>query len=190
MARQRDYRAEYQRRLARAAARGFSRSQGRGHARAGEAPLRRPRTITSDDKLEAALKALRRVGKQGTAAKEAGVSPERLRRFLRENSLMERRGRKWLDTDRRKRRMTVLSGGEARDLVLPDYQQASLNSRHLSAVRQFLRSNDIQLLLPFEGQEVADAKGKPHPLETDPNALHRIASAGGEVFHEVYRLVQ
>ena len=29
-----------------------------------------------------------------------------------------------------------------------------------------------------------------HPLETDPNTLHRLASAGSEVFHEVYRLVQ
>jgi hypothetical protein len=190
MARQRDYKAEYQRRLARASARGLSRSQARGHARAGESAVRPNRTIKSDDRLEAALKTLRRVGKQTTAAKEAGISPERLRRFLRENALAERRGRMWQITDRRPRRMTVISKGEAKNLILSEHDQLSLNGRHLAAVQKFLRSNDTQLLLPFEGQAVADAKGRPHPLETDPNALHRIASAGGEVFHEVYRLVQ
>lgn len=190
MARKRDYKAEYERRLARAAIRGLSRSQARGHARAGEASIRQPTAIKSDARLEAALKALRRTGRQGGAAKEAGVSPERLRRFLRENALAERRGRTWHITDRRRRRMTVISEGEARDLILPDHEQASLNGRHLAAVQQFLRTNDRQLLLPFAGQAVTDAKGKPHLLEIDPNVLHRIASAGGEVFHEVYRLVQ
>ena len=34
-----------------------------------------------------------------------------------------------------------------------------------------------------------DTKGKAHPLETDPNELHRIAAQGDEVFHEIYRLV-
>jgi hypothetical protein len=86
--------------------------------------------------------------------------------------------------------MTVISEGEARNLVLSEPDELSLNGRHLAAVQKFLRSNDIQLLLPFEGRAVMDTKGKPHPLETDPNALHRIASAGGEVFHEVYQLLQ
>lgn len=190
MPRRRDYGGEYQRRLARASARGLSRSQARGHARAGEAPLRSPRPIESDRKLETALKALRRSGKQAAAAKEAGVSAERLRRFLRENGLAERQGGKWLINDRRRKRMTVLSKGEARELVFDQHEQTSLNGRHLAAVQQFLRSNDRELLFPFEGQAVTDARGKPHPLETDPNALHRIASAGSEVFHEVYRLVQ
>jgi hypothetical protein len=190
VARERDYRAEYQRRIANAVKRGLTRSQARGHARAGEAPIRRVKRITGDDRLEGALKALRRTGKQSSAAKEAGVSAERLRRFLRENALAERRGRSWRITDRRPRRMTVISKGEARNLIVADHDQLSLNGRHLAAVQKFLRSNNIQLLLPFAGQVVTDAKGKPHPLETNPNTLHRIASMGSEVFHEVYRLVQ
>jgi hypothetical protein len=152
--------------------------------------MRAPKIIKSDDRLEAALKALGRIGKQSAAAKEAGVSAERLRRFLRENALAERRGRTWHITDRRLRRMTVISKGEARELVLGGHNEASRNGRHLAAVQQFLRTNHRELLLPFEGEVVTDAKGKPHPLETDPNALHRIASAGSEVFHEVYRLVE
>jgi len=188
MTRERDYKAEYRRRVANAAKRGLSRSQARGHARSGEKPIR-PKPIKSDERLEAALKLLRQVGSQSRAAKDAGVSAERLRRFLRENSLAERRGRHWLITDKRSRRMTVISGGEAREITLRDFDQSSLNGKHLAAVGAFLRTNDIDLLRPFDGQSVIDAKGKAHSLETGPNALYRLAHAGGELFHEVYRLI-
>jgi hypothetical protein len=188
--RKRDFRAEYQRRLQRASARGLSRSQARGHARAGEDRVRVKTSISNDERLEAALKLLRNVNTQGLAAKSAGVSPERFRRFLKENSLAERQGRSWVITDRRPRRMTVITERQVKNLTIADPEQLSLNGRHLAAVQQFLRSNDIELLRPFEGRAVIDAKGRPHPLETDPNTLHRLASAGSEVFHEIYRLVQ
>ena len=189
MARQRDFKTEYARRVASAQRRGLSRSQGRGHARHGEAPAKpRPQTV-HDDRLEAGLRLLRQTGNQGRAAKEAGISPERLRRFLRENALAERRGRQWHFSDHRLRRMTVISGGEANGLILRGFDQASLNGQHLNAVRQFLGSNDIELLFPFEGQAVIDAQGRAHSLETDPNTLHRIAAQGDEVFHNIYRLL-
>ena len=85
--------------------------------------------------------------------------------------------------------MQVLSQGKARELRLRDFDQASLNGRHLAAFRNFITSNDRDLLREFEGLSVIDAKGKAHPLETDPNTLHRIAAAGGEQFHEIYRLI-
>ena len=188
MARKRDYRQEYERRIANAAKRGLSRSQARGHARAGEAPIRRT-AVRSDDRLEAALKRLRQTNSQARAAKEAGVSAERLRRFLRDNLLAERRGRRWQITDNRHRQMTVITGGEERQITLRDAEQASLNGEHLNAVKAFLRTNDIDLLPPFDGRVVIDAKGKAHPLETDPNALYRLSHAGSEVFHEIYRLI-
>jgi hypothetical protein len=184
----RNHTEEYARRIARATARGLTRSQARGHARSGEAAIR-PKPVKHDNKLEDALKLLRRSGNQARAAKEAGVSAERFRRFLRESSLAERRGRRWHVTDKRSRRMTVISGGEAREIMLRDFDQASLNGKHLAAVGAFLRTNDIDLLRPFDDQSVTDARGKAHPLETDPNALYRLAHAGSEVFHEVYRLI-
>lgn len=187
MLQKRDYKAEYARRIANAAKRGLSRSQARGHARAGETTIR-SKTLKSDERLEAALKLLRQTGNQGRAAKEAGVSAERFRRFLRTNALAQRQGRRWHITDNRTRRMTVISGGEASEITLRDYEQASLNGKHLAAVGAFLRSNDIDLLRPFDGQSVVDASGEAHPLETDPNALYRLAHAGSEVFHEIYRL--
>lgn len=190
MSRNRDFRAEYQRRLARAAARGLSRSQARGHARVGEASIR-AKLIQTDTKLEVAFKALRSTKNLSAAAKAERVSPERLRRYLREKGLIERKGRTWLfPPDLRPRRTVVFTGAEAREITLADFEQASLNGRHQDAVRQFLRSNDAQFLLPFYGQSVVDTKGKSHPLETDPNALHQIASAGNEPFHQIYRIVQ
>lgn len=188
MARKRDYKAEYQRRIASAAKRGLSRSQARGHARSGEKPLRaKPASI--DDGLEAALKRLREIGNQGRAAKDAGVSVERFRSFLRSNSLAVRQGRQWRITDNRPRRVPVISQGERKEITLRDFEQASLNGKHRNAVKAFLSSNDRELLEPFEGRSVIDAKGKAHPLETNPNVLHRLASAGEALFHEIYRLV-
>ena len=189
MPKQRDYRREYRQRIERAAARGLTRSQARGHARSGETPIR-PRPERDRDNLEAALRALRQTGKQSDAARSAGISTERFRRFLRENSFAERRGRSWVFTDNRERRMIVISDGIATTRTFCGFDQASLNGRHLAAVGQFVRSNRIELLMPFEGLSVIDARGKSHPLETDPNVLHRLASAGSEVFHDVYRLIQ
>lgn len=187
MAKQRDYKAEYARRIANAKKRGLSRSQGRGHAKAGEKPIR-PKPLKSDKGLEDALKRLRQIGNQARAAKETGISVERFRRFLRSNSLAERSGKQWRITDNRKREMRVFTGGENRRFTLRDFEQSSLNGSHRAAVKAFWRTNDIDLLRSFEGQSVIDASGQSHPLETDPNALYRIAHAGGDEFHEIYRL--
>ena len=187
MARARDFKAEYQRRIASAAKRGLSRSQGRGHARLGESLLRESQRNT--ERLEAAFRAMRQSGSQSAAAKAFNISSERLRRFVRENSLAQRSGRNWTFTDDRPREMQVISGGDIRMMKLGGFDQASLNGRHLAAVKSFLSTNDIELLREFDGQAVVDAKGKSHPLETDPNVLHRLAAQGDQVFHEIYRLV-
>lgn len=189
MATSRNYQADYQRRMANAAKRGLSRSQGRGHARTGEAPIRARPSLT-DDRLEAALRELRKSRNQAMAAKSVGVSPERLRRFLRENVEIEGRGRTLKITDNRKREMPVITNGETRLIVLRDFDQASLNGRHLAAVRTFLESNDSEILAEFDGQLVIDAKGKAHLLETNPTTLYRLEAAGSEVFHQIYRLIQ
>jgi hypothetical protein len=92
MTRVRDNRAEDRRRLERGRKRGLTPSQARGHARAHELSLK-AKPIKSDERLEAALRQLRQTHNQAKAAKEAGVSPERFRRFLREQKLAERKGR-------------------------------------------------------------------------------------------------
>lgn len=190
MPRQRDFKAEYQRRIANALKRGLSRSQARGHAKSGEKPVR-AKPVQSDAGLEDALKLLRQTGNQTRASKEAGVSPERFRRFLRSNGLAERQGRQWRITDNRTRRMTVITSGDAVELTLRDFEQASLNGKHLAAVGEYLRTNDVDLLTPFIGQSVIDAAGIAHPLETDPNTLFRIdyTYSGSEEYHQIYRII-
>ena len=69
------------------------------------------------------------------------------------------------------------------------FDQASLVGKHHDAVGQFVRTNDIDLIEPFLGKSVRGANGREHPLETDPNELHRIAAMDSPPFHEIYEIV-
>jgi hypothetical protein len=80
---QRDYQAEYARRIARGLAKRLSRSQARGHPRKGELPISpKFHTQAINPKLDAGLKALRQKKGLTAAAREAHVAPERLRRYV------------------------------------------------------------------------------------------------------------
>lgn len=188
MTRRRNYEAEYRRRLERGRARGLTRSQARGHARAQEAGLK-TKPVKSDERLEKALRELRRTNNQAVAAKEAGVSPERFRRFLRDQNLAERKGRIWKITDKRPRDMTAITTRGAIDLKLPGYETASLVGQHNAAVKTFLDTNDISHLRPFEGHTIRDTFGRTYVLETRPNVIRRL-DASGETFEQIYRIVQ
>lgn len=188
MAKKRDYKAEYARRIASAKKRGLSRSQARGHARVGEKAIR-AKIEQSDPRLESALKLMRNAQTQAKAAKEAGVSVERLRRFIYNNSLATRKKAEWHFTDNRKREMLVISQGQARRMWIDGFEQASLNGDYLNAVKAFINSNNAEFLGDFADQSVRDAKGKSHLFETDPNTLYALAASGGEIFEEIYRLI-
>lgn len=184
---ERDWKVEYQRRIARALAKGLSRSQARGHAKANELPLGASRT--PQEKLEQALKVLRRSGSQKAAAREVGISAERFRRFVRENNLAHRRGRTWELTDNRPRRVQVISRGRQQTITVAGFEDASLVGRHAAAVKIFLDSSDPSHLAPFQGESVLDRNGRRYPFETDPNIIYRLSFAGGEAFEDVYRLI-
>lgn len=186
--RQRDYKAEYQRRIANAEERGLSRSQARGHAKAGEAKLK-PTLSTIDPKLIDALAAFEGDNSVTGAAKAAGVSPERLRRFLQDGGLASKSHGRWSFTSKPYCEMLVIANGEMTMVKLASFQQASLNGRYLNAAQRFFYSIDPDHLTPFAGAVVIDARGQAHPLETAPNELLRIWHRDADFFPEIYRLI-
>lgn len=187
----RDYRTEYRRRLERASAAGLSRSQARGHPRPGEPPVR---ALVSPeetaDRLNKALRVLRATNNQALSARSQGVSVNRFRKFLRQQGLATRSGRRWEVTDERPRQVVAISDGRQKLITVAGFDRASEVMQHRHAVASFLDTNDPAHLQPWEGWAVLDTAGRAHRLETRPNVLYRLAAAGNEGFENVYRLIQ
>lgn len=191
MARKRDYKAEYQRRIAKGRARGLSRAQARGHPKAGESLASQVNLRTElDPRMEEAFKLLRSGMGMVKAAKAIGVPKDRFRRYISANELADWKGRRWIIQDQRMRKVPALSNGRQLELVVSDLGQSASAGSHWHAVGQFVRTNDIQLLMPFRDQGVTDAKGRFYPFETDPNELHRVAALDAPAFHEIYEIIQ
>jgi hypothetical protein len=195
MARKRNYGSEYRRRIERGLELGWSRAKARGHAR----PSRR-RAKASQPKygpeFQKALKALRAWDNLILAARSGGISPTRFRSFLREKRLAHFKrgkwkgsGRRWNITDRQLREITIISRAGIKTVEVKGYERADWIGEHLNAVRAFLADPDESLLRPFEGKSITDTSGRIHILETRPNTLYRLLSAGNETFEEVYRLI-
>lgn len=184
----RDYRAEYQRRIARGRAKGLSRSQARGHPKAREKYVRQPRPIP-DDRFQIGLRLLRSGKSMKEAAREIRVSAERLRNQARMKGLIKRKGSRWVVVPDLPRQMLIYSRGEAVSIIVGKQRQASKVGRYMAAVGKFIKSNNPTPLNPFVGKAVTDIRDKDHPLETDPNTLYRLTSSGGETFEQVYRVV-
>jgi hypothetical protein len=123
------------------------------------------------------------------AAREAKVSPERLRRYASDQNIIERRGRRWVVRHELPRRMLLFSTAGRRPVVLGDFASASEVGRFMFAVSTFLRTNNPAGLREFEGASVTDVCGRTHPFETRPNALYRFASAHDLSFEHIYRIV-
>lgn len=188
--RSRDYQAEYARRIVAGLKKGLTRAQARGHPGPSQGLASGSRRLVSYSRqLEAGFQAMREGKPLTTAAREIHVSPERLRRYVNDQGIGERRGRRWVAlNDRRPRRMLLYSNGEARAVTV-GRPAASDIGIYMSAVGRFLETNDRSHIRAFEGRDVTDVRGVAHPFETDPNTLYRLAHAGDETFEQVYRIV-
>ncbi len=190
MSRTRNYKAEYARRIKRGLSQKLSRSQARGHPRAEERHASLHREPPSyDRRLEHGLGLLRDGQTLTGASRSIGVSTERLRHYLNRTGIVKKKGRRWVvQEDHRARQMLMFSEGQVIQ-VLVSMNSASVVGRHMSAVGQFLETNDPAPLQPFLGASVTDVYGTVHPFETRPNVLYRLDASGGETFEQVYRIV-
>lgn len=189
--RKRDFAAEYRRRIARAAQKGQSRSQARGHPKPGESSVssRLRQYPIEDSRLQLGLKLLRQGRPLTKVAKEIHVSPERLRNYGGQKRAIEKRGRRWVVRGDLPRRVLIYSAGRELPITVGDFDSASLVGRYMAHVRWFLESNNRAHLKPFAGRSVKDIDGESHPFETNPNALYALAHASETSFEQIYRIV-
>jgi hypothetical protein len=178
----RDYKVEYQKRIERGLAKGLSKSQARGH---GEI-----KPIKYDRRLEEGVKEIRKGKSLTYAAKSIRAAPETLRKYLNQSGIAKKeKGRFHIGKDQRLREMRIFSQGRDQTITVKGYEAAAEIGSYMSAVNQFLATNDPSVLEPFKGQFIRDSKGKNYIFETRPNVLYRLNASSTESFEEVYRIV-
>lgn len=188
-ARIRDFKAEYARRVAHPAKLHLPLSVRRGHPRAGERP--KPPGLQLIDPKRPEERAVRSIARGSTlraAAKAEGITEERVRRYLKENTDARRVGRNWEVSDQRPRQYPFYSD---KRLVSPwlSPEEASRAAKYMQAVHAFLPGGQEQLLAPFAGDGVVDIYAKRHPFEVEPNELYMLDQAGELDFPEIYKIV-
>jgi hypothetical protein len=184
--RKRNYAKEYLIRIARGLAGGKSRSQARGHARAGDLPqTASAQPFKRSEPLEDALKLMKKGVSQKEAANRAGVSAETLRRFQKANTTSRKEGRRWAISDSRPVSLWMATRGKMRGVTVP-HDASSDISRHWIAINHFLETNDPSHLAPFVGKGLRDTSGAFHPFEARPNVLRKLDSIGELSFVDIY----
>jgi hypothetical protein len=184
----RNYALEYLIRIARGLGIGKSRAQARGHARANDlAEQGKPQPFEKSNPLEDALKLMKEGVSQRNAAKQVGVSPERLRRFQKLNTTSRKDGRRWIIADTRPVPFVMATRGKMRDVTVP-HDVTSDIGRHWIAINLFIETNKPAHLADFVGKGVRDSLGAFHPFETRPNVLRGLDSVGELSFVDIYRL--
>jgi hypothetical protein len=151
-------------------------------------PTKTRRRPVRDLLLEHAVRDMNRGGSLTAAAKSIGTPPKKLKAYLRQHHISRRKGKSIATRDNRLRRVSVMTNGKIRVVIVRGYEAARLVGAHHNAAGQFVRTNDTRLIEPFEGESVQAATGRNYVLETDPNELHRIAAMDTPPFHEIYEI--
>lgn len=185
----RDYAKEYQRRIRRGRKRGLSRAQARGHPRKREKSLsNRAKSPLEDGRMARAVALLHRGSSLSKSASEAGVSPERLRKFVRDTHIATRRRGKWKVNIRKLNWEALLyTRGRAESVRMNDPDEVSRAMSFMASVRHFKDTQDATGVETYRGKGARDWQGKFHPFETNHNTLYRLASSISERPDKYYR---
>lgn len=162
----------------------------RGRSKRGKAAksFRRKRGI-SNERLETALRLIGEGQDLANAAKAIHASSDRFKRIALRKKLIRKSDGKWIVAGRLHRRMLLFSDGQALIVTTRSIKSASLIGRYMSAVRHFLKTGKASDLAEFAKSNIKDTEGKIHRFEINPNVLYRLASAGGEQFEDIYRII-
>lgn len=160
----------YRRRIERGMARGLSRSQARGHPKTGESPTSGRKAYRSEQKL---LKGIRLVDRPGytfhRAAREAGVSPERLRTYAHETGYAQKGRGRWRVPEHHRGTVLfpVFSEGQLKKVKISNPDQKAKLGLYMQRVRFALETNRPNWLSEFAGDYLTDDSGGRHYFETD-----------------------
>ena len=194
MVRKRDYREEYERRIANAAKRGLSRSQARGHPRSGETPIRPKPSNKPDRTLEDAIRAMRSGETLSAAAKRFHVGRERLAAYARKQAGASRQGRSWIFNDTRTRRVPVIAAGEPYPVTISakGHGPAELAGQHYAEASEAVENPDLfpLFIAKWKGKAIADIHGREYVFSTDPNQIFRAISGEEIDWSRIYHLYQ
>jgi hypothetical protein len=188
--RKRDYKAEYQRRVQRGLAKGLSKSQSRGHPKIKEVLVTgKKRKKISLSRVQIALRELKHGASIKVAAKSSGISSEQLSRYISENNLAYRKGRRWRIRASLPRQMRILTNHKAKDIIITDIKTASLIGHYNNDLKKFRLTNKAEFLDKYKGITVTDGTGETYLLETDPNNIREILFAENQSPEEIYKFI-
>jgi hypothetical protein len=193
MARIRDHKKAYAARIARGEARGLTRSQARGHPRKGETYVsRRAGASRLDRTLEEGIRRLRRGDSVTAAARDLGVSRERLSTYAKQVAGAERQGGRWTLNDQRVRRVPIIAKGEPPPTIIHvhGFEAAHLVGQHFHEASRALLDPDLvpHFQRRWEGVRVKDTSGRWHTFSTDLNDIFVAFYRADKSFEEIYRI--
>lgn len=196
MARQRNYKAEYARRIASAERRGLTRSQARGHPAAGTAYASmvhaKPARAKPDPVLEEAVAAMRAGESLGAVARRMRIGRERLSAYAKRQAGATRSGKLWTFNDTRVRRVPVIAGDSLTfDVIkVPGFDPAHLAGEHYEQAQKALEEPTLfpAFIERWRGVRITDVKGRTYAFATDPNQLARAIHAEEIDWARIYKL--
>lgn len=190
----RDFKAEYQRRRQLAKERGLTIAQARGHARKGESKiseLKRSGLIdtarkTTLERFYLAIKSVASGKSLSRAAKDANISPITIKKLDSERHILQRTpdGTHWKITSTATFPILTRDGKLIKDIAL-DRKNARLVGAYWNAVNK-ARLGDISALNDFINSTVFDMNGNEYQLLTSIDDLISIMEQMGDADRESY----
>lgn len=148
-----------------------------------------PREKLSREKSLEVLSDMRRNNKSLTkASRDKGISIKTVRDSIR---AFKKVGNRWIPKayDRISRVMVINENGRMTSIEVNDSRIASKIGRYHNAVKKYLETGDNSELRKFDGMKIKDAQGNTHTLETDTDAIDKIAEGIEEPeFYDIYKV--